>query len=355
MIYLDHNATSPMLAEVRDAMMPWLGVPANPASVHRAGQAARIAVEQAREHVAALAGMPASGVVFTSGATEANHLGIRGAARRAQRIAVGAIEHPSVLGAAKATGLPIDPLPIRSDGTIVHSHTRADLVCCMAANHETGVVQPLPAAQPGRWLHVDGTQAAGRIELPNHASSLVISSHKLGGPGGVGALLLRNEEELPPMLTGGPQERGRRAGTLNTAGIVGFAMACSLAWLEREQRAQRWQSQSARIEAQVQRAGGRVVGATAARVANTICCVFPGLRGDLLAMAFDLAGIAVSAGAACASGSSKPSAVLAAMADPEPAGVLRISLGPRTGESDLEGLLHTLPRVVATARDALLD
>lgn len=354
LVYLDHNATSPLLPEVLEAMRPWLGVPANPSSAHRAGQRAAVAVEQAREHVAALVGGAPAGVVFTSGATEANHTFLRGAG--AATIACSGIEHPSVIAAVRASGARRVELPVDGLGRVRCVADEADVVSLMAANHETGVLQDLDAARAlagrlGARVHVDATQAAGRAPLElAWADGVVLSSHKLGGPGGVGALVLRDGDPFPPLLGGGSQERGRRAGTVHTAGVVGFGEACRLARLELEARRARWARQSARLRAGLRALGGRLVGDPERLLPNTTCVVFQGIPGESLVQALDLRGICVSSGAACASGSLEPSPVLLAMGDPEPGGGLRVSLGPRTTDDEVDALLAALPQVLELAR-----
>lgn len=358
MIYLDHNATSPLLPEVREAMEPWWGVAGNPASVHRAGQAAAAAVDRAREQVAALVGGDPAGVVFTSGATEANHTYLRGAVQgRPGPVVVSAIEHPCVHGAAEATGRPVQRLPAGRDGVVRLGDLPggAALVSLMAANHETGVLQPVAEARRRveGLLHVDATQAAGRVPLDlSGVDGVVLSSHKLGGPGGVGALVLPDGEAFPALLTGGAQERGRRAGTVNTAGVVGFAAACRLARVELDARRERWAALSVRVREAVQGLGGRVVGARDRLLPNTTCAVFPGVAGESLVQALDLRGVCVSSGAACASGSIEPSPVLTAMGDPEPGGALRVSLGPRTTADEVDELVALLPEVLEAIRAA---
>ena len=356
MIYLDHNATSPLLPEVLDAMRPWLGVPANPSSAHAAGRAALAAVERAREQVAALVGGAPVGVVFTSGATEANHLGLRGlaVAHPDAPIAVGPTEHPCVFAAIEATGRPWRVLGCDAEGRVDAGSVPAGICALQAANHETGVLQPVDAlcARSEVILHVDATQAAGRVPLDlAAAASVSLSSHKLGGPGGVGALMLPHGRAFPALFAGS-QERGRRAGTVNTAGVVGFGAAAALAVAERRARQQLWRSQLAAIEAAVARAGGRVVGRGAPRVGNTVCAAFDGIRGELVVAALDLRGICVSAGAACQSGSTQPSPTLVAVGDASPRGAVRFSLGPRTVNGEVEACCEALPEVVRAVRDA---
>lgn len=354
MIYLDHNATSPLLPEVREAMEPWLGVPANPSSAHRLGQRAAVAVEEAREQVAALLGRPAAGIVFTSGATEANHMALRGLP--SGRVALSGIEHPSVRGAlAHRRDLVQELLPVGASGVIqLDGLGPVDALVVMAANHETGVIQDLEAARasaPSAHLHVDATQAAGRIPLRLEvADTVVISSHKLGGPGGMGCLSLPDGEIYPPLLGGGTQERGRRAGTVPTAAVVGFGAACRLARATLEARRARWQRQSDRLREGLLGLGARLVGDRERLLPNTTCVVFPGIAGETLVQALDLAGICASSGAACASGSTEPSPVLTAMGDPEPAGGLRLSLGPRSEDTDVDALLAVLPAILEGLR-----
>ena len=254
--YLDHNATSPLLGEVLDAMTPWFGIPANPASAHRRGQAAAMAVDEAREQVARLINGDPTGVVFTSGATEANHLFIRGSRNYLNdnqlAYAVSEIEHPCVLAAADAlrtSGINVVTMNAKKDGRITlpdHASPPIGLLSIMAANHETGVIQPFKQAmqwcqRSGAKIHIDATQAAGRIPLDlGGADGVVLSAHKIGGPGGVGALVLPDGEPYPVLMGGGAQERGRRAGTVNTAGVVGFGVACDIAARQMDARTQHW-------------------------------------------------------------------------------------------------------------------
>jgi cysteine desulfurase len=363
-IYLDHAATSPMLAEVVEAVQPWLGRPANPASVHAPGRAAAAAVEQARAEVAALLGRPPAGVVFCSGATEANHTAIRGLwATGTRRFAASPIEHPSVRGAleaVQASGAEILSLPVGRDGVVrLDLPSEVDALVLMAANHETGVRQPVGdaaalAARIGARLHVDATQAlgSGPVDALALAETVALSAHKLGGPVGVGALSLRSGAPFPALLTGGSQERGRRAGTVDVAGVVGFGVACRLAREHGPARAERWGRLAASLRAGLDALGARPVGDRARAVPSTTTVVFEGVRGDALVQALDLAGIAVSSGAACASGAVGPSPVLAAMGEAEPAGGLRISFGPGTRADEVEALLAALEAALPLIREA---
>ncbi|MEZ4319121.1 MAG: aminotransferase class V-fold PLP-dependent enzyme [Myxococcota bacterium] len=351
MIHLDHNATSPVLSEVLEAMAPWWGVPANPSSVHGFGRAAARAVSDAAVEVSALVGGRPEGVVFTSGATEANHAWFH--AVRAGSIAVGSYEHPCVVAAARRSGT-IVPVPMGSDGVAVLEGVPAtDGTSLMAVNHETGVVQPLEALRKrSGWRHVDATAAAGRVPLDlGWAEAVVMSAHKLGGPMGVGALVLRDAEPIPALLEGGGQQRGRRAGTLPTPLIVGFAAAARLAREELEARRARWAGQRARLVRAVEALGGEVQGRDV--VPSVLNVVFAGLPAETLVQALDLRGVAVSAGSACASGSVEPSPVLQAMGHPEPDGGLRISLGPRTSDAEVDTFLGAIEPVVTGLRSFL--
>lgn len=359
LVYADHNATSPLLAEVRAAMEPWLGVPANPASSHRLGQAAAVAVEEAREHVAALINKKPAGVIFTSGATEANHLFLRGAFRLPKvrpRLAVSAIEHPCVKAAVRILEeeqhIRVDWLPISAEGRVELEPIveQTGVLSMMAANHETGVIQPISAALSfpfGFLVHIDATQAAGRIPLElSRADGVVLSSHKLGGPGGVGALVLKTGDPFPPLLSGGSQERGRRAGTVNVAGVVGFGEACRLARIHLEDRASATRTLSQRLRWAIPSLGGRVVGDHRHLLPNTTLATFAGIRGESLVQALDIEGICASAGAACSSGSLKPSPVLEAMGNPDAHRAVRFSFGPGNNQGEVDHLIGVLDQVL---------
>ena len=353
MTYLDNAATAPLLPAVRAAMEPWWGRPVNPASAHRDGQRAAAALERARAQVAALLGRPAQGVVFTSGATEANHHALYAWTQTVgRRVAAAAIEHPSIAGALERAEAQVVPLRVGGDGRIdTATLPDVDVVCTMAANHETGVLQALPASAV---LHVDATQAVGKGGLNlAPAASVAISAHKLGGPAGIGALSLRDADAVPGWQRGGAHERGRRAGTPDVISAIGFGAACEAALDHGAARRVRWAAWSGRVEVAVLACGGRVAGIGAPRVPTHTCAVFPGLPGETLVQGLDLRGIAVSSGAACASGSSEPSPVLVAMGDPDPGSAVRISLGPGTAEADIDALIAALPAVVAAVRAAV--
>ncbi len=318
-IYLDHNATTPLDDEVRDTMLRWLGPPGNPSSAHVWGREAAEAVEEAREAVASLCDWPVGGVVFTSGATEAN-----GIVLASGRWAVSAVEHPSV----RAWGE--EELPVDAQGRVLPFDVSdtIDGIAVMYANNETGVLQPIDTVARcagGRWVHIDAAQAPGRVSLrlpvDRTRLSISLSAHKLGGPPGVGALLVAPRRKLAPLHRGGAQEGGRRAGTVPTALIAGFGAAArrltSLGPFNPGPRD--------RLEAGLCALGGRIVGSGAARLPNTVAASFGTVNAADLVMHLDLRGVAVSAGAACASGSPLPSPVLAAMG--WSGSVVRFSLG----------------------------
>ncbi len=362
MIYLDHNATSPMLDEVRAAMEPWWWRPANPASVHRAGQAAAVAVEKARAQVAALVGGNPAGVVFTGGATEANHFIIRGAASRIrddQSVAISAVEHPCVRAAAELAGRPMDVIGVDREGAIrvADIPTRAGIVSVMAANHETGIIHDLAAVcararEMGAFVHVDAVQAAARTQVDfTGVDAIVMSAHKMGGPPGVGCAVLADGEPFPALLTGGAQERGRRAGTVNVAGVVGFGVACAVALRDRVVRSDHSERLARRLRAGLDALGARQIGGSS-RLHGVTCVVFPGVAGEAVVQALDLRGICVSYGAACSSGSLDPSPVLLAMSDPDPSGGVRFSTGVGTTETDIDSALSALSALVPLLVDA---
>jgi cysteine desulfurase len=299
--------------------------------VHGAGRAARRVLEAAREAVAARFGGSPADLVFTAGGTEANALAVRGLAG-GRRVLVGATEHPAVLAAAPGA----EVLPVRADGTLdLAALARAldgppALVCLMAANNETGVLHPLAEAAPlcraaGALLHVDAVQAAGRVKLAlDGADSLALSGHKLGGPKGAGALLLRPGLAPAPLVAGGGQERGRRGGTEPLPAIAGMAAAVQAGTPE---GAARLAVQRDAIEAACIARGAIVAGAGAPRLPNTTSLILPGVPAETQVIALDLAGIRVSAGAACSSGKVARSHVLVAMGLGEAAGcAIRVSL-----------------------------
>ncbi len=350
--YLDHNATTPLRVGVAAAMADALGDVGNPSSVHRAGRRARRRVEAARERVAGLVGVCAEDVVFTSGGTEANALALRGCGRR--RVLVSAVEHDSVIRAvAGAESIPVDGCG-RVDGAALANLLAADdvpaVVSVMLANNETGVIQPVAelaevARRFGALIHCDASQAAGKMPVSVSGlgvDMLTVSAHKLGGPMGVGALIVASGCELVPFLQGGGQEHGRRAGTENVPGIVGFGLAAELAGADVVRLAglAEWRDAlERRCRALVPEC--RVFGAAAERLANTSCLSLPGVGSEVQVMALDLAGVAVSAGSACSSGKVRASHVLRAMGvtGNEAACAIRVSLGWDSTAQDVDAFL----------------
>ena len=329
-LYLDANATEPLRPEARAAMLAALDLVGNPSSVHRAGRAARRVLETARDQVAARFGATPGDVVFTAGGTEANAIAIA-ALSRGRRVLVGATEHPAVLAAAPGASV----LPVRADGVLDLDALAAALaaggpalVCLMAANNETGVLHPLAEAaalcrRHGAALHVDGVQAAGRVALSlAGADSLAVSGHKFGGPKGAGALLLRPGLDLPALIAGGGQERGRRGGTEPLPAIAGMGAAAAVA-----DPAAATRLAPLRDAIECGAGGALVAGGAAARLPNTTCLALPGVPAETQVIALDLAGVQVSAGSACSSGKVARSHVLAAMGLGEAAGcAIRVSL-----------------------------
>jgi cysteine desulfurase len=333
MHYLDANATEPLRPEARVAMAAALDVTGNPSSVHGAGRAARRIIEDAREALAArYAGRPAD-LVFTSGGTEADALAIH-ALGTGRRVIIGATEHDAVRAAAPhAAILPVDRTGVADLDALARMLAAGPpaLVCLMLANNETGTLQPVAEAaalcrRHGARLHVDAVQAAGRIAvdlMTLTADSLAVSSHKLGGPAGAGALLLAPEvSSIAPLIAGGGQERGRRGGTPPVGVIAGFAAAALASGDAAALAPLRDLVEEAAVAC-----GAVVCGAGTARLPNTSCVALPGVRADAQVIALDLAGVAVSAGAACSSGKVAASHVLAAMGLGSLAGqAIRVSL-----------------------------
>jgi cysteine desulfurase len=333
MHYLDANATEPLRPEAKAAIAAALDITGNPSSVHGPGRAARRVIEDARAVIAARFGAADKDVIFTGGGTEADALAVHGLGA-GRRLIIGATEHDAIRAAA--TGATI--LPVDGDGIADLDHLRATLasgppalVCLMLANNETGVIHPIAEAAAlcrahGALLHVDAVQAAGRLDLSLGSlgcHSLALSAHKMGGPPGVGALLLAPDAPEPrALIAGGGQERGRRGGTHALPAIAGFA---AVAGLRADQT--RLATLRGRIEAAAIRHGAIICGGRAPRLTNTTSLALPGIRADAQVIALDLAGIAVSAGAACSSGKVATSHVLTAMGLGALAGeAIRVSL-----------------------------
>ncbi len=346
-VYLDYNATARVRPEAIEAVTRALASVGNPSSVHAAGRAARHLVETARADVAALVGARAPAVTFLSGGTEADALAIDSAlADGAGRLIVGATEHEAVGETAAASGRPVEVWPVDADGRAdldwladaLASGPRA-LVCLMLANNETGVIQPVAQAAAivraaGGWLHVDAVQAAGKIVIDIEAldaDTLALSAHKVGGPQGVGALVAGPRARLSRQLHGGGQERGVRSGTENVAGIAGFAAAARASLRDLPGLGAGRDGLAERMRA----VGATTLGARAPRLPQTLCVSTPDWTSDLQVMTLDLAGVMISAGAACTSGKVKPSRVIEAMGHAELATTaVRISGGWATVEED---------------------
>jgi cysteine desulfurase len=365
-LYLDANATEPLRPEARAALLAALEAGGNPSSVHGAGRAARRVLEGARETIAARFGARPQEVVLTAGGTEANALAIRGLAP-GRRVLVGATEHPAVLAAAGPEAVTI---PVHPDGTVNLPALEAllaapgappALVCLMAANNESGVLHPWAAIaglcrSHGALWHMDAVQAAGRAPLSLAgcgADSLALSGHKLGGPPGAGALLLRPGLEVPALVAGGGQERGRRGGTEPLPALAGMAAAATAA--DPALAAARLAPLRDRIEAGLRALAPEalIAGEGAPRLPNTALVVLPGVPAETQVIALDLSGVQASAGAACSSGKVARSHVLAAMGLGEAAGCgLRLSLPWNAGEDAPERFLAAWAAMRARLRRA---
>jgi cysteine desulfurase len=359
-IYLDHNATTPLDPRVLEAMLPVLREGfGNPSSLHWFGQQARAAVDTAREQVAALVGASPSEIVFTGSGTEADNMALRGAAAAAReprrKIVYTTIEHHAVLNTARALaeeGFPVEAARTRADGVVDLDDLRARvddrtaLVSVMLANNETGLVQPVAEAvrvahERGALVHCDAVQAVGKVPVDVRAldvDTLALSAHKIYGPKGTGALFVRRGTRLKPFVRGGSQERGRRAGTENVAGIVGLGRAAALAREEMAAESVRLAGLRDRLEARLLAVPGAERNGAGTRVPNTTNLSFAGVEAESLVMALDLAGLAVSTGAACAAGAVEPSHVLRAMGLPgeRVQASLRFSLGRGTTLEEVE-------------------
>lgn len=369
--YFDWNATAPLQPAARAAMLAALDAVGNASSVHGEGRAARGRLEAARRQVAALVGAQPAEVVFVSGATEANALALQaditvdGTKVPRGRLFMSAVEHPSVLAGERFAAGQSELLPVDGNGLVdvaalaaALAEAQRPLVSVMLANNETGVIQPIAEIAAivhavGGLLHVDAVQAAGRIPIDMRALGadlMSLSSHKLGGPQGAGALIVRAGLNVTPVIRGGGQERGVRPGTENVAAIAGFGAAAEAVRGNLSANAARMSALRERIEAAITAAtpDAVVFGVSAPRLPNTTLVAVPGIKAETALIAFDLNGIAVSSGSACSSGKVAASHVLAAMGvEPVLArGALRISLGPETSENEVESLLIAWKRVV---------
>ncbi|CDX59823.1 Nitrogenase cofactor synthesis protein nifS [Mesorhizobium plurifarium] len=371
--YLDYNASAPLIAEARAAMVAALDA-ANPSSVHAEGRASRRLVEDARRDVARLVNARPEHIVFTSGATEAASTLLtpdwqmgRGAIRMSH-LYVSAADHPCILNGGRFAAAQVTRIGVDRNGiadlealsAALAAHDKAaglPLVAIHAANNETGVVQPVErigevVKAAGGVLVVDAVQAAGRIPLDmsgSYADYLILSSHKIGGPKGIGAIIAASDLMMPrPLVNGGGQEKGHRAGTENVAGIAGFGAAAraALAGLAEMEAIARRRDE---IEAIVTELApdAEIFGNAAPRLANTTFFAIPGIKAETAQIAFDLAGVALSAGSACSSGKVGPSHVLKAMGHGDSLGALRVSIGHATGAGDIEAFRAALAGIVA--------
>jgi cysteine desulfurase len=371
-VYLDWNATAPLRPEARAAMAAAWDLAGNPSSVHAEGRQARKLVEDARSAIAGAVGALPRNVVFTSGGTEANALALTPGLRRAsglpvRRLVVSAIEHASVLSGGRFGAGEIATTGVTRAGLVDLDHLRAilaggpaALVSVMLANNETGAVQPIPEVAgivhaAGGLLHVDAIQAFGKIPLDingMNADLVTLSAHKIGGPKGVGAVILaQGVLGFEPLLRGGGQELGRRAGTENVAGIAGFGAATRAAMRGLAENTIRFETQRNRLESGLRQTPGMILFAEdVPRLPNTTLFTVPGLKAETAVIGFDLAGIAVSSGSACSSGKVQPSHVLEAMGfEPELAqGAVRLSLGWSTSDMEVESCLEAWRKLAGT-------
>jgi len=371
-VYLDWNATTPLRPEAKAAMAAAWELSGNPSSVHAEGRQARRLVEEARAAVADAVGAVPRNVVFTSGGTEANTLalspGLRtGSGAPLQRLLISAVEHPSVMAGGRFAPDAIGKIAVSRSGVVDLGDLRARLVSgppalvsIMAANNETGALQPIHEAaqivhEAGGLLHVDAIQALGKIPLDIKeigADLLTLSGHKIGGPKGVGALVVaEGASHVEPLLRGGGQERGHRAGTENVSGIAGFGAAVKAAMEALVADRPRLEALRGRLEAGLRQTQGAIIFAEdAPRLPNTTLFTVPGLRAETAVIGFDLEGVAVSSGSACSSGKVQPSHVLEAMGfDPNLAqGAVRLSLGWSTTETEVDSALQAWRKLART-------
>jgi len=377
-VYLDNNATTPVLPQVLEAMLPYYDEHfGNASSIHHHGQETRGAVERARESVAALLGCRASEIVFTSGGTEADNLAIFGVTEAGDHIITSTIEHHAVLNACKhlaTKGCEVTYVPVDGRGLIDPSDVKralrpnTKLISIMFANNETGVLQSATeigniASEADVYFHTDAVQAAGKIPIDVKkigCDLLSVSGHKAHAPQGIGALYVRKGTQLEPRLRGGTHERSRRAGTENVPGIVGLGKAAEFAMAGFERGDREDDRNDGKMAAMRDRLERELLeieatglnGEGAPRVPNTTNIYFDGIEGEALVIALDLKGLAVSTGAACSSGAIEPSHVLTAMGlriDRAKASI-RFSLGKQNSAADVDFALHVIPETVARLR-----
>ncbi len=375
-VYLDHNATTPVLPEVLEVMLRYYGEDfGNPSSVHRYGRRTRVAIDDTRDCVADMLGAPAAAIFFSSGGTEANNTILKGVAAALQghgrHLVTSQIEHPAVLDTCAYLahqGYTVTYVPVDEHGVVDPEAVREALtdetilVSIMYANNETGVIQPIAdiarlVRQRGILMHTDAVQAFGKMPLrvdELEVDFLSFSGHKLYAPKGIGGWYARPGAPLHPLLHGGHQERGIRSGTEHVAGIVALGKACAIAVSDMHQEWERQQQLQQRLEHGIreQIPEVRIQGAEAPRLPNTTNVAFAGVEGEALLMSLDLHGVALSTGSACSSGSLEPSHVLRAMGVPAAYlyGALRCSLGRGTTLADIAYVLEILPGIVQHTR-----
>jgi cysteine desulfurase len=365
--YLDHNATTPLDPAVLAAMLPWLESQlGNASSRHEYGRAARRAIDEARQQVAAAVNAHPTEVVFVSGGSEANNLFLKGAAAslKPSGIALSAIEHPCVLkpvAQLARQGWQIQPVTVDGSGSVIFSSfnealaAKPQLFSFMLANNETGVIQDIQALATaaratGGWFHSDAVQALGKLPIDFRAlnaagvHALTLSAHKANGPKGAAALILDKRVELQPLIAGGGHERGLRSGTENVAAIVGFGIAAELAANRLAEHAEQLVKWRDSLERGIVAQGGQIFGNDALRLANTSYFAFPDIDGETLVGKLDRAGFAVASGAACSSANPEPSHVLRAMGVPSEVarGAVRVSLGRGNDESQIDQFINAL-------------
>lgn len=371
-VYFDHNSTTALHPTVLEKMLPWLSAQhGNPTSRHVFGRNARDAVERARRQVAQSVGVQASQVVFTSGGTEANNFAIKGMAAKLSpsQILTSAIEHPCVSKPAASlasTGWTSDSIAVNNQGRVDLDQlneqlaTETGLISVMLANNETGAIQQMAeivalAKQHGAYVHTDAVQALGKIPVDFYAlgvHAMTISSHKIGGPLGIGALILDKRVDIEPLLHGGGQENNLRSGSENIATIVGFGAACELATQDLTTRAAHTSALRDALETGLTTLGATVFGQQANRLPNTSFFAFENLDGETLVTALDKAGFAVASGSACSSDSSEPSHVLLAMGVEQDLarGAVRVSVGQSNTQAQVDAFLPALKETVKTLK-----
>ncbi|MBB4142023.1 cysteine desulfurase family protein [Rhizobium rhizoryzae] len=374
-VYLDWNATAPLSGVAREAMLSALELPGNASSVHAEGRAARAAIDKARRQVAALVGADPQHVIFTSGATEAANWVLTPSFKMGRspltigHLYVSAIEHPAIREGGRFVREQVSEIPVLATGLVDldalkvlldrhDSGAGLPMVAVMLVNNETGVIQPVAEAAKlvraaGGLLVVDAVQAVGRIAVDItelDADFLILSSHKIGGPKGVGALVIRGEVMMPSVLVrGGGQEKGHRSGTENFPGIVGFGAAAEAVLRDLDLTRERLLQHRQRLEAGMRAVAPDVIihGEGSERVCNTTFFTLPGLKSETGQIAFDLEGVALSAGSACSSGKVGQSQVLMAMGQDPAMGALRISLGATTDDIAIDRALTAFQRIAA--------